>query len=75
MKLPTDKAEASKAAAFAAAGTTTRERGDAQGEVQEVQLGQDGIEVPDEEEEDDEITEWAKYLKKLEQYQQDILSL
>ena len=45
-----------------------------EGVVQEVQLDQDGNEVS-EEDEDGEITEQVKDLKKLDQYQQDILKL
>ena len=93
-KPPADKAEASKAVAFAAAETATRDgtattespaaqvvqdntvpplgREEAlEGVVQEVQVNQDGNEAP-KEDEDGEITEQAKDLKKLDQYQQDI---
>ena len=44
------------------------------GVVQEVQIDQDGDEVP-EEDEDDEITKQARDLRKLDQYQQDIFRL
>ena len=44
------------------------------GEVLEGQIDQDGNEVP-EEDEDDEITEQARDLRKLDQYRQDIIRL
>ena len=48
--------------------------GTPKGVVQEVQLDEDGNEVP-EVDEDGEITEQARNLKTLNQYQQDILML
>jgi hypothetical protein len=44
-----------------------------EGDIEEVELDQNGKEIEDDE--DDEITEQAKDLKRLDQYQQDILRL